>query len=328
MKIKTLLSIAIALLFCSLVYGQTPNKYGEFVKEAYSLYQAKDFKQSAEMYKKAFDELDGKAYPNDRYNAACSYALSGDQENSFYHLFYLAENPKILYKNLDHISADEDLASLHANQEWTKLIGTVKANKEEYEKDLDKPLVATLETIYEEDQKYRQEINTIEEKYGWESDEMKAHWKIISEKDSINLIKVKEILDERGWLGPKIIGNQGNATLFLVIQHSDQATQEKYLPMMREAVKLGNARASSLALLEDRVALGKGERQIYGSQVGRDEDTGEHYVSPLIEPEKVNERRAKVGLGTIENYISHWDMTWDLEKHKERTKKIEAAKKE
>jgi len=123
------------------------------------------------------------------------------------------------------------------------------------------------------------------------------------------------------------IGNQGNSTLFLVIQHSDLETQLKYLPMMREAVKLGNTRASSLALLEDRVALGQGKRQIYGSQIGKDQETGEYYVLPLIEPEKINERRKQVGLGTIEEYIKNWDMTWDIDKHKERTKKIESEKK-
>ena len=109
--------------------------------------------------------------------------------------------------------------------------------------------MAILETIYQEGQKYRMEIKGIEEKYGWESDEMKAHWKIINKKDSINLIKVKRIIDERGWLGVDVIGNQGNSTLFLVIQHSDIETQENYLPIMRDAVKKGNARASSLALL-------------------------------------------------------------------------------
>ncbi|WP_407704770.1 DUF6624 domain-containing protein [Tenacibaculum tangerinum] len=168
----------------------------------------------------------------------------------------------------------------------------------------------------------------MEEKYGRESAEMKEHWKLINETDSINLIKIKKILDERGWLGQKVIGNQGNSTLFLVIQHSDLETQLKYLPMMREAVKIGNASASSLALLEDRVALRQGKRQIYGSQIGRDQETGEYYVSPLIEPEKVNERRAEVGLGTIEDYIKNWNMTWDLEKHKQRTKEIESEKKE
>jgi hypothetical protein len=67
-------------------------------------------------------------------------------------------------------------------------------------------------------------------------------------------------LDKYGWLGADVVGGQGNSTLFLVIQHSDQATQEKYLPMMREAVKNGKAQGSSLALLEDRAALGQRQK--------------------------------------------------------------------
>jgi hypothetical protein len=328
MKTKVVIAITIALLSTSLSFGQNQEKYAEFVKEAWSLYQSKDYKQSAEKYKAAFDQLDGKASPNDRYNAACSYALANDIENSFYHLFYLAEHSNIRYRNLSHISTDTDLDILHSDDRWKKLLNIVEANKQEYEKDLDKPLVAMLDTIHQEDQKYRKQIKEIDEKYGWESDEMKAHWKIINEKDSLNLIKVTKILDERGWLGPKVIGDRGNSTLFLVIQHSDIETQLKYLPMMREAVKIGNANAGSLALLEDRTALGQGKRQIYGSQIGRDKETGEYYVLPLIEPEKVNERRAEVGLGTIEEYISHWGMTWDLGRHKERTEQIESAEEE
>jgi len=88
--------------------------------------------------------------------------------------------------------------------------------------------------------------------------------------------------------------------------------------MMREAVKQGNARPSSLALLEDRIALRQGKKQIYGSQIGRDKETGEFFVSPLEDPDHVNERRAEVGLGTIEQYVSRWDITWDAEKHKAR----------
>ena len=302
-------------------------EYRLYVHKADSLYDAKDYKKSAIAYQKAFDSNNGKGYPNDRYNAACSFALAGETEKAFYHLLYCSTHPQIKYKNYGHIATDPDLNSLRENILWEKLLTEVEANKDEYEKDLDKPLVAILDTIYESDQGYRQQIEEIEEKYGRESDEMKAHWNLINETDSINLIKIKKILDERGWLGPKIIGNQGNSTLFLVIQHSDLETQLKYLPMMREAVKLGNARESSLALLEDRVALRQGKRQIYGSQIGIDQETGEYYVSPLIEPEKVNERRKEVGLGTIEDYIKNWDMTWDIDKHKELTKKLESEKK-
>lgn len=302
-------------------------EYKLFVSKADSFYKVKDYKNSAQEYQNAFDSNDGKAFPNDRYNAACSFALSGNVEKAFYHLFYSAVNPNIKYSNYHHITNDPDLNSLHHNVLWEKLLNEVRLNKEELEKDLDKPLASILEAIYQDDQTYRQQVGEVEKKYGRESDEMKAHWKLISEKDSVNLIKVKKILDERGWLGPKIIGNEGNSTLFLVIQHADLETQEKYLPMMREAVSNGNAKASSLALLEDRVALRKGQKQIYGSQIGRDQETGEYYVLPLIDPDNVDQRRAKVGLGTIQDYISNWGMTWDVEAYKKRLPEIEAKQK-
>jgi hypothetical protein len=325
MKKLTVLTILSLLAFNS-SFGQDITKYSEIIKEAWSLYESKDYLKSGEMYSDAFDALGGKGMVNDRYNAACSWALANKLDSAFIQLFKIAEKGN--YTDYGHITTDTDLNSLHNDERWSKVITIVKSNKEKAEANFDKPLVAILDTIFQEDQKYRQQIQGIEEKYGWESDEMKAHWKIINEKDSINLIEVKKILDERGWLGADAIGYQGNSTLFLVIQHADIETQEKYLPMMREAVSKGNAEASSLALLEDRVALRKGEKQIYGSQVGRDQETGEYYVLPLIDPENVDKRRAEVGLGTIQDYISNWGMTWDVEEYKKKLPEIEAKQKQ
>jgi hypothetical protein len=316
---KKLILIILFGIISNYTFGQNNMaEYNLYVKKADSLYNAEDYKNSAFEYQKAFDSNNGKAYPNDRYNAACSFALAGNSERAFYHLFYLAEHPNIKYSNYNHLTTDPNLNSLHQDIQWEKLVNIVKINKEEAEKDLDKALVAILDTIYKDDQTYRLQIGEIEQKYGSGSEAMKVHWQLINEKDSINSIKIKTILDEHGWLGPNVIGNQGNSTLFLVIQHSDLETQEKYLPMMREAVKNGNARASNLALLEDRVALRKGEKQIYGSQVARDQKTGEYYVLPLIDPDNVNQRRNEVGLGTLQDYISNWGMTWDVEDYKKK----------
>lgn len=212
---------------------------------------------------------------------------------------------------------------MHSDNRWKPLLEKIKENKDIAEANLNKPLVATLDSIYVEDQKYRQQIDGIEKRYGWESTEMQDHWKIISQKDSINLIKVKAILDQHGWLGADVVGGQGNSTLFLVIQHADQATQEKYLPMMREAVKNGKAQGSSLALLEDRVALGQGKRQIYGSQIGRDPETQIYFISPLEDPDNVDKRRAEVGLQSLADYASRWQITWDVEQYKKDLPQIE-----
>ena len=321
-----LVFIIIGLLTFNLTIGQNLDTYKVLVDEAWGFYKLKKYQKSADKYKEAFDILEGKAYPNDRYNAACSYAMSENIEVAFYHLFRLANDSK--YKNYNHITTDKDLNLLYNNKQWNELILKVKLNKDEYEKDLDMPLVNMLDSIFKEDQDYRMQLSEIEEKYGRGSDEIREQWDMINLKDSINLIKIVRILDEKGWLGSDIIGDQGNSTLFLVIQHADIDTQVKYLPMMREAVKNENARGSSLALLEDRVSMRQGNRQIYGSQISRDQVSGEFYVAPLIDPENVDERRAKVGLGSIADYVKNWDMTWDVEKHKERATKIVAERKD
>jgi hypothetical protein len=175
-----------------------------------------------------------------------------------------------------------------------------------------KNLTSQLEVIYTEDQKYREMIGAVEAKYGRDSKEMKDLWNTMNKKDSMNLIAVKHILDTHGWLGADVVGEKGNSTLFLVIQHADQKTQEKYLPMMRDAVKRGKANGSQLALLEDRVALRRGKKQIYGSQIHRDLKTGNYFVAPIEDESNVNKRRASVGLEPLEEYAKHWNIDYKL----------------
>ena len=78
-------------------------KYSASAKEAMSLYNSKEFEKSAMKFEEAFDALNGKAYPNDRYNASCSYSLSGNSEKAFYHLFKLAKDAKYSNLSLIHI---------------------------------------------------------------------------------------------------------------------------------------------------------------------------------------------------------------------------------
>ncbi|CAM4386812.1 DUF6624 domain-containing protein [Flavobacterium terrigena] len=322
---KTFFITLLILISSSNTFGQDFKKYNELVNEAMSFYDSKDYHKAGEKFSEAFEVNDKKASVNARYNAACSWALANEKDLAFVQLFNIVEKGN--YTNIDHITKDTDLISLYKDKRWKKVIKKVKDNKEKAEAKLDKKLVAKLDTIYQEDQDYRMQIKGLEEKYGRESNELKAHWKVIAKQDSINLIKITKILDERGWLGQDVIGSQGNSTLFLVIQHADIKTQEKYLPMMKEAVKKGNANSSSLALLEDRVALRKGEKQIYGSQIGRDKETGEFYILPLADPENVDKRRAEVGLGTIQEYVALWKITWNVEEYKLKLPEYEAKQK-
>ena len=308
-----------------LVNGQNiQQEYALLIQKADSLYKTKDFKTSANTYSVAFKLNGWKGLPYDRYKSACSWALSGAADSAFFQLDIIVT--KTNYKDYDHITTDEDLNSLHNDGRWQPLVDQVKQNKVKTEANLNIPLVAILDSIFVEDQKYRLQINGIEKQYGSQSKELIDHWKFIEGKDSINLLKVKSILDKYGWLGEDEIGNHGNTTLFLVIQHSDINTQDKYLPMMREAVKNGKAHASSLALLEDRVAFRHGKKQIYGSQIGQDLSSHNYYVLPLEDPDNVDKRRSEVGLEPLAEYVKHWNIKWNIEQYKKDLPKLEGKK--
>lgn len=173
-----------------------------------------------------------------------------------------------------------------------------------------------LDSIYIEDQQYRKQMGLVRKEYGSSSEEMQELIHKMQQADLSNAKIVTKILDTHGWLGSEAVGPTANSTLFLVIQHADLDIQEKYLPMMRQAVEAGKARASSLALLEDRIALRNGQPQIYGSQIGSNRETGKNYVLPMIDPDRLDERRASVGLPSMQEYLFMFSMEWDLEAYK------------
>jgi len=311
-----------------LLMGQNNyREYDNFVKLSDSLYSLKDYRNAALTYSKAFKSIGWIGTFKDRYNAACSWALAGVADSAFFQLDKIATKNYIKYR---HISAEPALVSLHPDKRWEPLLEIIKQSNDkadESEAKLNKPLIARLDSIFKEDQNCRIQLDTIAEKYGWESTAMKTHLKLINKTDSINLIKVKQILDQYGWLGADVISSNGSLALFLVIQHADLASQEKYLPMMREAVKNRKASASNLALLEDRVALRQGKKQIYGSQIERDKRTNSYYISPLEDPDNVDKRRASVGLQPLGEYVKQWQIKWDVEQYKRDLPTIEAKEK-
>ncbi|MDQ1162448.1 hypothetical protein QE422_002816 [Chryseobacterium sp. SORGH_AS 447] len=297
-------------------------EYSKLISEADKLYETKDYKMSADLYNKAFKIQNNN--PSDLYNAACASSLAGDAKKAFKWLNLSIDNG---WTNLKHLSSDTDLENLHSKKEWGKTIGKLEKKLQLVEANYDKPLQVELLAIYDEDQKYRIQMNETQKKFGPESKEMQDLWKITSQKDSINLLKIKKILDEKGWVGKDKVGAQANSALFLVIQHADLETQKKYLPMMKEAVIKGNASPGSLALLIDRIEIREGRKQIYGSQIGSNPYNKILYVLPLIDPDNVDKRRAEVGLGPIAEYIKNWNLVWDVEKYKSELPELEKLNK-
>jgi uncharacterized protein DUF6624 len=314
------LLFSIALLFLSLAgHAQYSPEYREWIGKAMNFYEAKRYRQSAEAFTQAFASNGGTGSTIDRYNAACAWSRAGVKDSAFFQLNRIAT--KVNYADYDQLTTDADLENLRNDKRWKELCKLVKKNKEKAEAHFNKPLVAILDTIFHNDQDGRQKIAEVQDKYGNSSKEMTDLWKTIEENDSVDLIKVEKILDKYGWLGADVVGGRGNSTLFLVIQHADIKVQEKYLPSMRAAVKNKKAVAGDLALLEDRVAMRHGGKQIYGSQILNDAEGS--FLSPLEDPDHVDKRRAGVGLGTMAEYLQYFHMTWNVEEYKKQLPDLE-----
>lgn len=206
-----------------------------------------------------------------------------------------------------------------------KVIGKMLNRKTVLKESSKDSLKKVLFQIDENDQKYRNQMESVRAKYGGDSKEMKTLLGEMKTTDSMNLIPISAVIETYGWLGADEIGSQGNTTLFMVIQHSELETQLVYLPLMREAVKNGKAEPSSLALMEDRVALRQGRKQIYGSQLSWNMKTNEYYVLPLDDPDNVDKRRAEMQLEPLADYVKKCcDLVWDAEQYKKALPALEA----
>jgi hypothetical protein len=304
MKYIVICTLALSL-FTQVVCAQNAaDSYDKYKAEADSLLSLTQYTKAANAYSAAFKSIGWRGYNEDRYNAARAWAMSGVPDSAFFNLLRITE--KADFDELDRVNSEADFQSLHKDARWAELCTKIKANMPSMPE-----LAVELNKIHNLDQKYRLMLDEVSKKYGHDSKEMTAVWDTIRYYDDINLRRVRQILDTKGWLGPKEVGATGNSTLFLVIQHSNLPVQMKYLPMMREAVKAEKAKGSSLALLEDRVALGQGKKQMYGSQIGMDRATGKYHIQPINDPKNVDKRRAEVGLGPLSEYVSNWDLIWN-----------------
>lgn len=180
---------------------------------------------------------------------------------------------------------------------------------------VDLTLMEEFENIRYEDQRYRQEMRGVAEKYGRQSPQLDSLWTLQSVADSINTVRIVSILNERGYPGKSLVGPSQASTAFLVIQHADLELQEKYLPMISEAADNEEVPWRSVALLVDRVNVRNERPQIFGSQVSSDQDTGESFFSEIKDPRNVDAVRQKVGLGPLADYAKFFDFEWDVEKH-------------
>ncbi len=120
--------------------------------------------------------------------------------------------------------------------------------------------------------------------------------------DVENTQRMKEIIEQIGWPTRSKVGKYASESAWLLVQHADhdRAFQKMCLDLMK-AQSAGEVSPANIAYLEDRVRVGEGRPQLYGTQFYADE-AGNIGPRPIEDPDHVDERRKAVGLQPLSEY--------------------------
>lgn len=133
------------------------------------------------------------------------------------------------------------------------------------------------------------------------------HWKVYDKEvmrvDAENTARMKQIVNRYGWPGKSLLGDRAAGDAWLMIQHADadNAFQRQCYPLVLRALDEGDIARSDAALFIDRVLVGEGKPQLYGSQWNFEKD-GTLKPSPIMDPDSVDQRRMAMNLPPMAEY--------------------------
>jgi hypothetical protein len=164
-------------------------------------------------------------------------------------------------------------------------------------------LIKQIDSMFKDDQFWRKEFVKVQRKeksaYSDETIQSKC-----TETDSINELKAKAIIKKYGYPGYNLVGESSN-DFWAIIQHCDDDVpfQEHVLALMKKEIAKNNASKRNYAYLVDRILINKNQKQIYGTQLSRDNKTGKVSPFPLKYPKSVDKLRKQMGLEPLADYI-------------------------
>jgi hypothetical protein len=117
--------------------------------------------------------------------------------------------------------------------------------------------------------------------------------------------RLGEIVDEHGWPGISLVGEDGADAAWLVLKHAigQPELQRRLLPVVQRAVASREAAPWHAATLEDGIAFYEGRPQRYGTMFDWD-DEGRMAPWTIEDPEGVDQRRALVGLPPLAEQLA------------------------
>ena len=119
--------------------------------------------------------------------------------------------------------------------------------------------------------------------------------------DERHLHMIQQIFNQYGWVKSSTAGKDASHDFWLLVQHQSLEVQMQMLPALEKAANEGEASMSDYAYLYDRVQLGLGKPQRWGTQIKCNE--GKPTVAEVEDIEGLADRRKKLFMMPVEDYL-------------------------
>lgn len=119
--------------------------------------------------------------------------------------------------------------------------------------------------------------------------------------DLKNRPEVLRIFERYGWVTNSLAGKDGAHDFWLLIQHQTPEIQQQLLPALEKAAQAGNASMSDYAYLYDRVQMGLGKPQHWGSQVKC--EGGKPMLYAVDDRSGLDARRKQLLMPPVQEYL-------------------------
>ncbi len=151
--------------------------------------------------------------------------------------------------------------------------------------------------MVEEDQRVRAELAATGELFDGYALKM-------AEVHRRNAQELEAMIEQYGWLGKSLVGEDGASAAWLILQHAigHPELQRRCLPIVQGAVTRGETEPAHAAYLEDRIRFFERRPQRYGTHFDWDEN-GQMSPYLLEDPDRVDEYRRAVGLPPLAERI-------------------------
>lgn len=279
--------------------------YHPLINQAELLIQGKEYAAALETYRKAFSAV-SRPFAKDYYNAATCAMLTDDEKLTMHYLEKLVEAGV----SLEYLEQQKVFVPLHETKSWKKFVKKYPKRRKAFTQKADLDLRADLDELYARDQYFRQAKGGL-----------KVHGDTLRKIEANNVKTLLAWISQHGYPGEELIGVADTLEQLprfsIVIQRQTTAKGGfDFTSILTQAVHEGKLEPHAAAYLMDQ----QQGKNLYRSKIlvkvncnkpaecesdKELEKVSNRYLTEKLsekEEENVNERRAALGLESVDDY--------------------------